>query len=83
MDLEIIGHRGGFEPYNTIEGLNNSITNGLKIAEIDIEMSKDKVPFVIHTGYNGIMDAYLKKKNTYVIFYLLLIIMYYYIVNLK
>jgi glycerophosphoryl diester phosphodiesterase len=44
----MISHRGGKEQENKISAFRRSITQGFKMMECDVRMSKDKVPVVIH-----------------------------------
>ena len=47
---KIIGHRGvrGLFPENTIESVKAAFNLGLECAEIDVKITKDKVPFLLH-----------------------------------
>ena len=46
----VIGHRGaaGLAPENTIESLRAGLDAGVDIIEIDIRLTKDNIPVVIH-----------------------------------
>ena len=46
----IIGHRGvkAIAPENTILSINEAIKHNLKWIEIDVKVSKDNVPFLLH-----------------------------------
>jgi len=48
--LQIIGHRGGasYEPENTLLAFRNSIDQGVKWLEFDVQMTKDGALVVIH-----------------------------------
>ena len=47
---KIIGHRGlkDIAPENTIFSLEESIRFNLKWVEVDVKISKDNVPFLLH-----------------------------------
>ncbi len=46
----VIGHRGaaGSAPENTLEALRHGYTVGADILEFDIQLTRDKIPIVIH-----------------------------------
>ena len=46
----IIGHRGvkDLAPENTLYSINQAMKFGLKWVEIDVKISKDKIPFLLH-----------------------------------
>lgn len=46
----IVGHRGaaGLEPENTLRAIRRALDMGLRAVEIDVRMSKDGFPVVIH-----------------------------------
>lgn len=46
----VIGHRGarGLAPENTLESMERSIEAGALIVEFDIQLTKDKIPVVVH-----------------------------------
>ena len=46
----IIGHRGvkNLAPENTIESILEAIRLGLKWIEVDVKISKDGIPFLLH-----------------------------------
>jgi len=48
--VKIIGHRGakGLAPENTLAGIKKAIEYNVDIIEIDVHISKDNVPVVIH-----------------------------------
>lgn len=73
QNLDIIGHRGGFEPGNTMKSLEKAKEFGLKKVEIDIELSKDSIPFVLHAGFRGEMDSFVKERGHFVIIKLYII----------
>ena len=58
----IEGHRGVnrkvFE--NTIDSFKEAIKCNLDSIELDIWLTKDKIPIVIHSGFKGILFPYLK-----------------------
>ena len=47
---KIIGHRGAkaLAPENTILSINEAINHNLKWIEIDVKVSKDNIPFLLH-----------------------------------
>ena len=47
---KIIGHRGAMSlaPENTICSINKAIKYNVKWIEIDIKISKDHIPFLLH-----------------------------------
>ncbi len=47
---KLIGHRGVKDlcPENTIESINNAFDLGLKCVEIDVKISKDEIPILLH-----------------------------------
>ncbi len=47
---KLIGHRGvkGLCPENTIESVNRAFDIGLKYVEIDVKISRDEVPILLH-----------------------------------
>ena len=47
---KLIGHRGvkNLAPENTLCSINQAIKFGLKWIEIDVKISKDKIPFLLH-----------------------------------
>ncbi len=47
---KLIGHRGvkGLCPENTIESVNKAFDIGLKYVEIDVKISRDEVPILLH-----------------------------------
>lgn len=48
----VIGHRGaaGVAPENTLEALKAGSQSGAEFVEIDVQLSKDGVPFIFHDG---------------------------------
>ena len=50
---QIIGHRGvkNLAPENTIESILKAIQLGLKWIEVDVKISKDGIPFLLHDDY--------------------------------
>jgi len=49
----IVGHRGaaGLEPENTLRAIRRALDMGLRAVEIDVRMSKDGFPVVIHDDH--------------------------------
>ena len=47
---KLIGHRGarGLAPENTLQSVNKAIALNIKWVEIDVKISKDHVPFLLH-----------------------------------
>lgn len=63
----VVAHRGasGYEPENTIRAIEKAIDIGADAVEVDVRLSKDKVPVVIHdetidrtTNGSGRVDSY-------------------------
>lgn len=48
--FEVVGHRGYGEeaPENTLAALRRSIAEGVKVAEIDVRLTSDDVPVLLH-----------------------------------
>lgn len=48
--IYVIGHRGasGYEPENTLRSINRAIELGVDAVEIDVHLSKDGEPMIIH-----------------------------------
>lgn len=48
----VIGHRGaaGVAPENTLEAIKTGSQSGADFIEIDVQLSKDGVPFIFHDG---------------------------------
>ena len=48
----VIGHRGaaGVAPENTLEAIKAGSQSGAEFIEIDVQLSKDGVPFIFHDG---------------------------------
>ena len=46
----IIGHRGAkdLSPENTISSLEESVRYNLKWVEVDVKVSQDNIPFLLH-----------------------------------
>ncbi len=78
LGLKFAAHRGsgkmGLVPENTAEAFQLAISKGLKIIELDVRISKDKVPVIFHgpllqkttSGKGRLEDknfTYLKKLN--------------------
>ncbi|MEG1444822.1 glycerophosphodiester phosphodiesterase family protein, partial [Glutamicibacter sp.] len=51
-DPLIIGHRGaaGVAPENTLAAIKAGSQSGAEFIEIDVQLSKDGVPFIFHDG---------------------------------
>tara|TARA_B100000686_G_C16791666_1_gene979140 strand:+ start:248 stop:1006 length:759 start_codon:yes stop_codon:yes gene_type:complete len=47
---KIIGHRGvkNLSPENTLQSITKAFELGLKWVEVDVKISKDKIPFLLH-----------------------------------
>ena len=47
---KLIGHRGvkGLAPENTLQSINQAIKLNIKWIEIDVKISKDRIPFLLH-----------------------------------
>ncbi|HJL57968.1 MAG TPA: glycerophosphodiester phosphodiesterase family protein, partial [Alphaproteobacteria bacterium] len=47
---KLIGHRGvrGLAPENTIQSIKKAIELNIKWVEIDVKISKDRIPFLLH-----------------------------------
>lgn len=47
---KVIGHRGcaGYAPENTIEAIHTAADMGVKWVELDIKLTKDQVPVILH-----------------------------------
>ena len=47
---KIIGHRGAKDlvPENTLDSIKESIRHKIKWVEVDVKISKDKIPFLLH-----------------------------------
>jgi len=54
----IQGHRGGFKPDNVMSTFRRSVDEGLDAIEIDVWVSKDGVPMVMHGGDDGQLKDY-------------------------
>ena len=59
-DIQIIAHRGSatYVPENTLAALDYSIQHGADMAEIDVQMTKDKEVILMH-------DSNLKRTSGY------------------
>jgi glycerophosphoryl diester phosphodiesterase len=53
MPVEIWGHRGarGLLPENTLEGIAGALAGGLDGVEVDVALTKDNVPVLLHDPY--------------------------------
>ena len=56
---KIIGHRGVkcLAPENTLQSINKAFNFGIKWIEVDVKISKDHIPFLMH-------DDYLERTTT-------------------
>ena len=47
---KLIGHRGvkNLKPENTIESITTAFDYGLECVEIDVKVSKDNIPLLLH-----------------------------------
>lgn len=63
--IRLEGHRGAgdLEPENTIQAFNRAIEIGLDGVEIDIWLTEDKVPVVVHGLPGGLIQFMEKKMN--------------------
>ena len=68
---KIIGHRGvkDLAPENTLESIIEAFHVGLKWIEVDVKISKDNIPFLLHdddfdrtTNETGIASSYNYSK---------------------
>jgi glycerophosphoryl diester phosphodiesterase len=50
MSFEVHGHRGARAvlPENTLEGIRHALSLGVDAVEIDVALTKDKIPVVVH-----------------------------------
>ncbi|MEM2302874.1 MAG: glycerophosphodiester phosphodiesterase family protein [Candidatus Bathyarchaeia archaeon] len=69
--VAVVAHRGasGYEPENTIRAVEKAIDMGADAVEVDVRLSKDKVPVVIHdetidrtTNGSGRVNSYTAKQ---------------------
>ncbi len=61
--LEALRGAGDLEPENTIQAFNRAIEIGLDGVEIDIWLTEDKVPVVVHGLPGGLIQFMEKKMN--------------------
>ena len=54
--LTLEGHRGGFRPKNSLKSFSQAIDFGLDSIELDIWLTKDLIPIVIHGGFEGFLE---------------------------
>ena len=61
----IEGHRGVNKEFfqNTIDSFKQSIKYNLDSIELDIWLTKDKIPIVIHGGFKGNLHDFIKNKG--------------------
>ena len=57
------GHRGGFKPDNVMSTFKRSVQEGLEAIEIDVWLSKDGDPMVLHGGEDGELKDYGYPKD--------------------
>ncbi|MBS7618882.1 glycerophosphodiester phosphodiesterase, partial [Candidatus Bathyarchaeota archaeon] len=67
----VVAHRGasGYEPENTIKAIEKAIDMNADAVEVDVRLSKDGVPVVIHdetlnrtTNGSGRVDSYTSEQ---------------------
>ncbi|CAG09803.1 unnamed protein product, partial [Tetraodon nigroviridis] len=53
----LIGHRGApmLAPENTMMSFNRSISCGVTAFETDVQLSKDRIPFLMHDNHSGFL----------------------------
>jgi len=59
----IQGHRGGFKPDNVMSTFKRSVLEGLEAIEIDVWLSKEGDPMVMHGGEDGDLKDYGYPKD--------------------
>lgn len=68
----VVAHRGAstYEPENTIKAIEKAIDMGVDAVEVDVRLSKDYMPVVIHdetlnrtTNVSGRVDSYTDRKS--------------------
>ena len=64
----IEGHRGVNKefPENTLRSFQNALENGIDGIELDIWLSKDNIPVVVHGSFMGFLLFYYKKAFGFV-----------------
>ena len=52
---KLIGHRGvkDLAPENTLQSINQAIQLNIKWIEVDVKISKDHIPFLLHDNNLG------------------------------
>ena len=70
----IEGHRGVNKefPENTLRAFQNALDNEIDGVELDIWLSKDNIPVVVHGSFMGFLFFYYKKAFGFVRNYLLI-----------
>ncbi|CDW84350.1 glycerophosphoryl diester phosphodiesterase [Stylonychia lemnae] len=66
--MQIQGHRGGFQPENTMKCFGQAIEAGIEAIEIDIWLTNDGVPIILHGGDNGELNHHFEFQDTHYIF---------------
>ena len=69
MDLnlpKIIGHRGvkDLAPENTLYSIHKAVLFNLKWIEVDVKISKDRIPFLLH---DDVLDRTIKGVVAYTV----------------
>ena len=69
----IEGHRGVNKEYpeNTLRAFQNALDNEIDGVELDVWLSKDNIPVVVHGSFFGFLYFYYKKAFGFVRNYLL------------
>ena len=62
--MVIAGHRGGFQPDNTLFAFKKAKDNNVEAVELDIWLTKDDQIVVIHGGQEGAMPPKINDKST-------------------
>ncbi|XP_071314213.1 glycerophosphoinositol inositolphosphodiesterase GDPD2 isoform X2 [Trachinotus anak] len=64
---ELIGHRGApmLAPENTMMSFNRSIACGVKAFETDVQLSKDRVPFLMHDNGSEFLSRTTNVKEKF------------------
>ncbi|XP_053285513.1 glycerophosphoinositol inositolphosphodiesterase GDPD2 isoform X1 [Pleuronectes platessa] len=62
---ELIGHRGApmLAPENTMMSFNSSIACGVTAFETDVQISKDKIPFLMHDNHSEFLSRTTNVKE--------------------
>eukprot|EP00347_Sterkiella_histriomuscorum_P006964 403350767 len=51
--MQIQGHRGGFQPENTMMAFQQAVEHDIKAIEIDIWLTSDNIAVILHGGEDG------------------------------